>query len=242
MSATVVVSPHFDDAVLSCWHLLGREAEVSVVNLFTGVPPNGRPAAWWDQLTGATDSRKRVLERSEEDREALAVAGRSAVGLDFLDDQYRREPQPLDPIVESLRALVPEGAVIAVPAALDAHVDHCLARDAGLALMREGFGLLIYADLPHAILYGWPAWVTGHGADAALDVGAHWRYMLAAAGLEPDTLRAEVLELDEEQQSRKLHALQRYRTQLPALDAQGRVTRHEALRYEVVWRPPGDGR
>ena len=38
----VVLSPHLDDAVLSCWHVLGREGDVRVVNVFTGSPEDGR--------------------------------------------------------------------------------------------------------------------------------------------------------------------------------------------------------
>lgn len=235
MSATtVVVSPHFDDAVLSCWHLLDSDADVRVVNVFTGVPPNG-VAPWWDRLTGATDSSERVRVRMVEDREALALAGRSAAGLGLLDEQYRAEPQALAPVVERIRAAAPEGAVLAVPAALARHTDHELARAAGLALRAEGFGLLIYADLPHAILYGWPTWVTGGRADPALDVGGHWQHTLSEAGIEPDELRAEVVELDAQRRARKLDALRRYRTQLPALDARARVTGEDSLRYEVLW-------
>lgn len=234
MSTTVVVSPHFDDAVLSCWHLLDSDADVRVLNVFTAVPPNGS-TAWWDRLTGATESSERVRARVAEDREALALAGRSAEGLGLLDDQYRTDPLPLGSIVERMRAAAPEGAMLAVPAALAGHTDHELVRDAGLTLREEGAGLLIYADLPHAILYGWPSWVTGERPDPALDVGGYWQHTLSVAGIEPDTLRAEVVELDEERRARKLEALRRYHTQLPALDARGRITEEDSLRYEVLW-------
>jgi hypothetical protein len=30
----VILSPHFDDAVLSCWHALASAGEVLVVNVF----------------------------------------------------------------------------------------------------------------------------------------------------------------------------------------------------------------
>ncbi len=38
---TVILSPHFDDAVLSCWHVLASAGEVLVVNVFAGEPPAG---------------------------------------------------------------------------------------------------------------------------------------------------------------------------------------------------------
>lgn len=40
----VIVSPHPDDAVLSCWHLLDDPGQVSVINVFAGVPPTAEPA------------------------------------------------------------------------------------------------------------------------------------------------------------------------------------------------------
>ena len=51
---TIILSPHFDDAVLSCWHLLASAGEVLVVNVFAGEPPAGT-LGWWDELAGASD-------------------------------------------------------------------------------------------------------------------------------------------------------------------------------------------
>ena len=69
----VVLSPHFDDAVLSCWHVLRAPGTVQVVNVFTGAPPEGSPPGWWDRLTGAPDPGERVRERAEEDRIAVGA-------------------------------------------------------------------------------------------------------------------------------------------------------------------------
>ena len=94
----VILSPHFDDAVLSCWHLLASAGEVLVVNVFAGEPPAGT-LGWWDRLAGATDSAAAVRARIEEDRQALALAGRTAVNLPFLDSQYRQADQAPGEIV-----------------------------------------------------------------------------------------------------------------------------------------------
>ncbi|MGH2855333.1 MAG: hypothetical protein ACRDLF_14200, partial [Solirubrobacteraceae bacterium] len=51
----LVLSPHWDDAVLDCWSLLSSDREVHVVNLFAGVPAPGRLGPW-DAITGAEDS------------------------------------------------------------------------------------------------------------------------------------------------------------------------------------------
>jgi len=45
ISNRVVMSPHFDDAVLSCWRAIaggeGEGVQVTVVTVFGGAPPAG---------------------------------------------------------------------------------------------------------------------------------------------------------------------------------------------------------
>jgi hypothetical protein len=86
-SRSVVLSPHLDDAVLSCWHLLAG-GDTTVVTVFAGVPEPGT-CGWSDRLTGASDSAARVRERLGEDTRAPALAGASSGRLDLLDEQYR---------------------------------------------------------------------------------------------------------------------------------------------------------
>src|SRR5690242_12626863 len=85
----VVLSPHLDDAVLSCWSVLTSENQVQPVNVFSGPPPPGTLTRY-DRICGARDSSEHVRERIAEDSRALAAAGRAPVNLPFLDRQYRR--------------------------------------------------------------------------------------------------------------------------------------------------------
>ena len=127
---TVILSPHFDDAVLSCWHLLASASEVLVVNVFAGEPPAGT-LGWWDELAGASDSAAAVRTRIEEDRQALALTGRAAVNLPFLDSQYRQSDQASGEIVQALRGVLIKDARIYAPASLgDHHPDHTAVRAA----------------------------------------------------------------------------------------------------------------
>jgi hypothetical protein len=235
MGVPTLISPHFDDAVLSCWHLVGADADLRIINVFTGTPETPGAHGWWDRLTGAADSQERMRERSAEDHDALATAGRSAVRLDFLDEQYRDEAQPLDPIVERLRAEIEPGCRLVAPAALGDHTDHALARDACAALIDEGHPLTLYADLPGATAYGWPHWVTGLEPDPLLVVDAHWHDALAGTTFDQDALRPEVHELDGPDLERKLEAIRRYRTQAGALRTYARLDDPGVLRYEVTW-------
>ena len=235
LSATVL-SPHFDDAVLSVWHLLGRPGEVAVLNVFGACPRDHDGNAWWDRLTGADDSVARFHEREAEDRAALTLAGRRAESLPFLEGQYRRGEQPLEPVAEAIAARAGDGPLYA-PAALDGHRSHRLVRAAGLALRRRGRTVRLYADLPHAIVYGWPEWVTGRPPDPLLRPQAQWDLELATMDVVPG--KAHVERLSDSDLARKLEALACYATQLPALEAQfGPFMHGDRLRYEVVWELP----
>lgn len=232
--AAVILSPHLDDAVLSCWHVLTATGEVEVVTVFAGVPTELPAPAWWDQYTGAADSAERVRERIEENRRALAVAGRAAVNLGFLDEQYRDDEQPLAPLTEPIEALVPPGARIYAPAAFANHTDHALVRAAALRLRDAGFAVSLYADLPHATLHGWPAWVKGKRRAGPRDLAtASWEQVLAGTG----ALAPAVYALDVEAHERKLAAVRMYRSQLQGLEelAGRSLTDRETLGYEVDW-------
>ena len=236
-----ILSPHLDDAVLSCWHLLARPGALVVINVFTGAPASAEAPAWWDRLTGATDSGQRARERVEEDRRALALAGRTPVNLGFLDEQYRETDQPLAPLTARLEAVLVPGTHVHAPAAFGGHPDHALVRAAALELRRAGFALSLYADLPHATLRGWPGWVTGRGTAPSQDLAAAlWERSLAETGVSPESMAPTVHELDADAHARKLAAIQAYGTQLPALaELAGRpLIDRETLGYEVVWELP----
>jgi LmbE family N-acetylglucosaminyl deacetylase len=230
----VVLSPHLDDAVLSCWHVLTEPGEVAVINVFAGVPARLAAPAWWDEYTGASDSGERVRERIAEDRRALALAGREPTNLSFLDEQYREHDQPLGPLVEQIEALLPLHAEIYAPAALANHTDHVLVRAVALELRAAGCDVSLYADLPHATVHGWPAWVSGSHKPATKDLaGASWQHALAGTGAMAPTVHC----LDTEARAGKLAAVRMYGTQLEALkEFVGRpLTDREALGVEVAW-------
>jgi LmbE family N-acetylglucosaminyl deacetylase len=229
-----ILSPHLDDAVLSCWSVLSGPGRVLVVNVFTGAPAAGSGARWWDRLTGAGDSAQRMRERIDEDRRALALAGRSAVNLGLLEAQYRDDgsvPGLVAPLAESLDG----GCLLYVPAAMGEHPDHALVRDAALALRRNGAQVILYADLPHAIARGWPSWVAG--AAGFPDVDDEWERALRAVGVDAAAADAMVCTLERDRLATKVEALRAYVTQFAALDALAfrPLLNPGTLRYEVFW-------
>lgn len=229
--AAAVLSPHPDDAVLSCWHLLTGPGDVAVVNVFTAARDDPDGPAWWDRLTGAASSTAHMRERLDEDARALATAGRTAVNLGFLDGQFRREPQPPGEVAARVAEVAGRGTRLYAPAGLGGIADHECVRAAALELQRAGYEVVLYADLPHAIQFGWPASVTGAPRDDRLDVDALWEARLPAA------LRRRVHVLDAAARAAKLEAMHAYRTQLPALVAMnGRLGDPASLRYEATWQ------
>jgi hypothetical protein len=223
---TLVVSPHLDDAVLSTWHLLGGGEDITVVNVFTAIPEPGS-LGWWDLLTGADDSVERMRARHAEDEAALGSVGARRVNLDLLDSQYRQNGS-VPAVREALAPYLEEAQTVYAPAALLPLVeDHAIVRDAVSELRDD---LRLYADLPHAALYGFPAWVTGERG--ALEVGQAWDSRLAQVGFGAQAAQAHVHALSEDAFRAKLAAARLYETQLPALE---RETPLDLLRWEVTW-------
>jgi LmbE family N-acetylglucosaminyl deacetylase len=222
-SSIAILSPHLDDAVLSCWHQVAGPDKVAVINVFAGVPPAGAQVGWWDRLTGHDDARAVVRARRAEDRAALALAGREPVNLDFLDRQYRPDAQPPAALADALRERLPTGTVVIAPGAVapmpdgvvqepgEPHPDHVAVREAALALRKHGFAVQLYADLPHA----------SAGGQLAVPAGA------------------EVHDLPEGAFAAKLRAVRRYASQLAVLEHAfgGRLDDSALLGREARWTP-----
>jgi hypothetical protein len=235
----VILSPHFDDAVLSCWNVLASADEVLVVNVFAGEPPAGA-LGWWDRLAGASDSAAAVRTRIEEDRQALALAGRTAVNLPFLDGQYRQGDQAPGEIVEALRGVFVAGSRIYAPASLgDHHRDHTAVRAAALALRAEGADVALYADLPHATVDGWPRWVLGGGSSSGADPAAErWTTELETTGIPVERMDATAHRLPAEDHAGKLDAVLTYGSQIALLQQVfgSSLEDPQLLGFEVDWR------
>lgn len=236
---TFVLSPHPDDAVLSCWRQLTGPGDVNVINVFTAAPDAAasRGVAWWDRLTGAADGADRMRERLLEDQQALARAGRRALNLGLLDGQYRRSRQSAAEIADRVARVVGPRAQLFAPVGLGGIADHEVVRAAGLLLERHGHEVAFYADLPHAIRFGWPASVTGEEPVDGLDVDAYWTATLARGIPDAEALTRELHVLDDDTLTAKVAAVGAYRTQLPALLAlNGRLGDPSTFRYEATWR------
>lgn len=173
--AHIYLSPHLDDAVLSCggriWHQVQSGEPVLVVTIFAGSPPSSALLSPFAQELHAewglpVDAPAR---RREEDRVALALLGADAVHWPYTDCIYRRTPDGCFPYAgeEALwgdihpaeEGLVAELAtrmatlplrrdgMLYAPLGAGRHVDHQVAR---CAVEVAGHTSVYYEDYPYA--------------------------------------------------------------------------------------------
>jgi hypothetical protein len=205
----VVVSPHFDDGVLSCWTLIDGPADVTVLTVFTEGP--GRPGfvAEWDADTGV-DSSTRMEQRAEENRAALSLASRRPADLGGLEGIYGGGS--VDP--EELRPHLARADAVYIPAGVGIeHVnrEHVVVRDACLSVRGD---CRFYADQPYSLFRD----------DTELP-----------PGLAPGAARR-IMMLDDDQRSRKARAIACYAGDVGKLEsAFGSITEPERLPHEVFW-------
>lgn len=219
MDPLVIVSPHLDDAVLSCGQLMAGRPDCVVVTVFAGTPANGRRLTTFDRNSGFTSAAHAMRDRWAEDDDALNRLHATAVRLDFTDNQYgetdadeRALAQTLVGAIRSIGARETFG-----PLGL-AHPDHHRTRRAYCQALRAlpMVQPWLYEDMPARVL--WPetvpdalAWWNGMG----------WQGELAFAGTGP--------------RAAKVAAVERYRSQLWALDPPTYLVpeRH----YRLTWCP-----
>lgn len=233
------VSAHLDDAALSASAALGRGG-ATVVTVFTALPPPGRPAGWWDRLTGAASSAVRQRERQAEDAAAMRLLGARGVHLGVPEEQYRDGEPDLDSAITQLATVLSAAQEVWLPAAIGGHRDHRYARDAALrAAAAAGHSrVVLYADFPYVITYGWPDWVSGEPAAACLDAAFWLADQLAAAGLDAGRLEPVVTRLTGAQRAAKARIIAAYRTQAAALRLAPAdlAAIPSKLDFELAWR------
>jgi LmbE family N-acetylglucosaminyl deacetylase len=179
-SSLLVLSPHFDDAALSCAALLARRRPVDVATVFAGTPT--RPVqSTWDRQAGFRDSTDAMRARRQEEETAFAGSGHRLRALDLLDVSYlagRRDAadeRALQTFVTAWFDEEPSG-VVAVPAGagrrrgtagirarralglepLAQHPDHLFVRDVVLHMLPPERIVVLYEEMPYCF---------GKGAD-----------------------------------------------------------------------------
>lgn len=170
----IYISPHFDDAVLSCGGLIALQSRQGLHTEIWTIMAGDPPAAPLSQfalenhaLWGLPGVLETVAMRRAEDEQAAVRVGAELVHFDFSDCIYRRSPKgeplytqtvtcPPDPsdrklpnrIAVTLRSELRKDDLLICPLALGGHVDHVLVRQ---AVEKLGEPVRYYADVPYVL-------------------------------------------------------------------------------------------
>ena len=168
----IFLSPHLDDAVLSCGGMIAeiaKTAHVEIWSIFTRAPlrgPYSHAAQWLHSISGGhTGSRLAALRRAE-DRAACKVVGASAVHLPFVEALYRRRSDGrflyrhalqgsihpsdralIEKIANELKKSLRPGDRVVAPLAIAGHADHLVTREAVHSVIDKG--LVYYVEIPY---------------------------------------------------------------------------------------------
>lgn len=241
----VYLSPHLDDAALSCGATIGRRARggeaILVITVCAAGPlksaPPGDHARHLHVLWG--DSRGALAQRHEEDRRAMQILGADHVHLSIPDCIYRCAPTTGTPYYNTHNQVfgpprAEEGwlsravaqfvaqrfsghqPILYAPLGIGGHVDHFLCLRAAQLLQERGWTVAFYEDFPYC-----------------------------DAGFPPPELEPQLLLQSEDDLQHKIEAISAYRTQLGVVFGAGENpadrTRAYALRLgggkpaERVW-------
>ena len=169
----IYLSPHFDDAALSCGGLVWEQVQagdrVAIWTICAGEPPPGDLSPFAQELQARWETgRAATVQRRNEDLRSCHRLGASSRYFSIPDCIYRRHPhtgdflydteaslngplllgdnQLITALQEELQQSLQTGNVVVCPLALGNHVDHQLTR-----LAVEGLGCTpwYYADYPY---------------------------------------------------------------------------------------------
>lgn len=168
-----IISPHFDDAVYSCWQLIQPNSRVTT--LFGGYPADEQPSEW-DISTGFGNAREAIETRVQENQIALDGTGANILNLEYLDTVFREDDELTDTeLFEDLRQILDPRAVILAPLGFSftyEHPDHILTREAIKRFMKLGRKVVFYADIPYAVsadqTHNWPYKIPNDTVEAIL--------------------------------------------------------------------------
>jgi len=153
----LVLSPHLDDAAISCGMLMSASAKAHVVTLLAGPPAGDYGIGEWDARCGFESSAAAMAARRAEDGAAMAILDVQAHYEDFLDSQYGALPS-VRHVATAVAAAIAEWRpdTVLLPLGLH-HCDHERIHAGALEAMRQYRGAmqwLAYEDLPYAARAG----------------------------------------------------------------------------------------
>jgi LmbE family N-acetylglucosaminyl deacetylase len=241
---TIIISPHLDDAALSCGAQIYMKTAVGqavlIVTPMAGDPEEPALSSYAQKLHQRWELKSdAVRQRRQEDMIAAAILGADYLHGQIPDCIYRRnqltgEPcyisdeeifGAIDPTEENLAnelaeqlGALPNAKQILVPLGVGNHIDHQIARKA--AEKKFGEHLVYYEEFPYA------------GEDEAVNL---------VIGKRTAEFQAQVIPIPEEALAVKIEAIAAYKSQLSTFfrdqhDLERQVRHYaEAIGGERIW-------
>lgn len=250
----IFLSPHYDDAALSCGGLLAQLSAAgeftAVATLFGGRPDYGRLSPFALMIHGRPlAGADPIDQRRTEERHALALLEAVSWQGDYLDCIYRQDAAQArwlyaseaalfgsvdpadDELVDELarwlevRAPLPDRAILYAPLAIGNHVDHQIVQRSAALLHERGYAVRFYEDYPYIV------------RDPA---GLEWNLARLA---ERSRWQGHVVPLKQADLQRKIDAVMAYPSQLGVLfPGDGALQERVAAALKDHARQTGNGR
>jgi LmbE family N-acetylglucosaminyl deacetylase len=167
LERVVVLSPHLDDAVLSCGQFLTAHPGTTVVTVFCGFPAEILdPPNWWAQISGFGPGDDVVAARRAEDERALARLGARPRHLDGFPERDLQPDEPIataDQVADTLEPVLAglDPTLVLLPMGL-ANPEHVCVHDAALVVRQragdDGPAWIAYQDIAYHQIPGQLAW------------------------------------------------------------------------------------
>jgi len=229
MYDNILISPHLDDAVFSCWKTINDSQNSLIINVFAGIPKQGTRTLW-DRICGEKNSMKMVNARRQENELALDKTKATNIYLDFLDRQYRTKININNQVKKNMTQYLNKKSRILFPIALSSnyrHPDHLILRKIGLKLLEENYNINFYPDVPYM---GLPKNINNTHVDQLIN---------RIQGKLNLSVGIKVLKLSEEERQAKHTAALKYSSQyqMTNIVSLGRLAKLTKANYELLFIP-----
>jgi len=144
----VILSPHYDDAVFSCYGLL-QDNNSLVINIFTGHPKKAQYKLW-DLICGEINSTKMMARRKAENESVFNELSINFLDLGFQENQYQKN-RNVEEIEQNIRHNLKLEDIVYAPIAkskIFRHPDHLLINLIAKNLSKD-FKVKFYLDVPY---------------------------------------------------------------------------------------------
>jgi hypothetical protein len=149
----IVVSPHFDDAILSLGSAIAYAAhlgaKVEVLTVFADIPSSDASANLWDRECGFSTEGQAASASRDEDRQACLIVDAEPRWLNFGCEYYDRRGSE-DAIWSAVTSTIGGADSVIVPGFPLVHADHiCLSKPL-LHKGLKGQRVALYVEQPYA--------------------------------------------------------------------------------------------